>query len=670
MLLVISSGEELSYETALQFKNILNNCKLLNLYGCIIIIYLFIIIATETSGDILYFDYDEIKDIGDEDRLVPIGKELDEEIDIKIINDKTIKLPYKHIIECGKLYIFIIIINSTVKSDLICVGYSNKELNDSRFDNEGYYIIGDIVFSKIINQKKYYFYLGRTSKYQEKKKIGKFMRTYIIDNCLNKMSMFKENITFISQHNSKIICCVVPLLQYKNNITSKTIYDNIKSIVSKDVEIPTIDSIHIIEKIPRNSGKIDYKTLDEIYSKEYDFKIEKSLIDNKSLQSIYDAIVKIYMNLCKTINVDIYSNFLEIGGDSVLVFELLYLIKEYFSIEISNSEFKDNETPERLSKYIFSIINEDKCIKRKIEKTEKEESNKRMKNDVDIEEQKLNNLFSITRGGMIISNNCIEVENYTLVNSIVMDKCVDCSAIIYNVKNECNVCKNNIYLTIASHSGIVIIQCFKCKRIIIKHELKERIESSLSITKDNKYILTATYDGNIYVIDSENGKLIDKINTNTNNKMPCILKSPPGITNEYIFYGSYNKEVIVISIETLKIIERKEVNNDIFSQPIIIDDIYLCVCTITGNVYLFTINKHQPMILNEKWIVNLKGPVFATPIYNSTYRFICIPIVTGSVNIINIYGEIIRIINLNENVYFLCYLYINNRFIAIQLLIQ
>lgn len=648
----------------------------MNLYGCIIYIYIIIIIiATETSGDILYFDCDEMKDIGggDNDKLIPIGRELDEEIDIKIINDETIKLPYKHVIECGKLYIYNIYNkNSVVKSNLTCIGYSNKELNNSHFDNEGYYIIGDIVFSKIINQKKYFFYLGRTSKYQEKKKIGKFTRTYIIDNCLNEMLFFKENVTFISQHNGKIICCVVPMLKYKENITPKIIYDNIKNNVPKDVEIPTIDSIHIIEKIPRNNGKIDYRRLDENYSKEYYFKIEKSLIDSKSLQSIYDTIVKVYMNLCKTMKVDKDSKFLEIGGDSVLLFELLYLIKEYFNVEINNSEYKENETPEKLSKYIYSIVNEDKSIKRKIEEKE-EERMKRIKNDENIEEElveiKIKNPFSITRGGMIISNNYIDNQNYTLVNSITMDKCVDCSPIIYNVKNECNICRNNVYITIASHSGILIIQCFKCKKIIMKHELKERIESSLAITKDNKYILTATYDGNIYIIDSEYGKLINKICVNNHNKIPCILKSPPAITNEFLFYGSYNKEIIIISIETLTIIERKVVNNDIFSQPIIINDIYLCVCTITGNVYLFTINKDQQMVLNEKWIVNLKGPVFATPIFNSSFHFIIIPTVIGSVNIINMNGEIIRIINLNENVY-IFYLFINNRSIVVQLLIQ
>lgn len=71
-------------------------------------LFLYLFIATETSGDILFFDCDDLKNI--KEQIIPIGKELDYEIKIRVNNhDEMVNLPFDNIIEYGVMYIYIYI---------------------------------------------------------------------------------------------------------------------------------------------------------------------------------------------------------------------------------------------------------------------------------------------------------------------------------------------------------------------------------------------------------------------------------------------------------------------------------------------------------------------------------------------------------------------------------
>lgn len=430
----------------------------------------------------------------------------------------------------------------------------------------------------------------------------------------------EDSITFISDNNSIISCIIL-----KEDKSIIDIEKNMKEVLP-DYLIPKINNIHIVSNFPLlYNGKIDYDKLNNLYS--------FTSYDIPSNLSTIDSIIYLFKNICKNNNVNNNSNFFNCGGDSILLIELINQINKLYMINLNIEDIRNNPTPEMIN---LLIKHYNKKEKRKLIYYNKSNMVKKLHFNT--------NKFKITRGeyyNFIIPQIFLKPK---CLYTYYMRKCVDCSPIIFSHEISCLECNKNERVIIASHYGKIVLLCLYCGYEYWNYETKERIESSLSLTKDNKNVIIGTYSGNIHIFDIENGKRLCIINTNGE------IKSPFGITNDYVYIGNYNHELISISTFDWKIKLIIQLNGSVFSQPLIINDKYLCIITIIGDIIFYEILNNDK-ILNKLWNINSNQTIFSTPIINNEKNLLCISTVSGLIFIIDYKGNICNKININKNIY-------------------
>lgn len=103
-----------------------------------------------------------------------------------------------------------------------------------------------------------------------------------------------------------------------------------------------------LENMPRNiHGKIDTDKIIKLLGQQSD-----TFSDNKKLNYIESKLLNIWCQILKLEKVSIYDNFFFIGGDSLLVLEVLTEIKKDFNVDLSTDQFMESPTIVQLSALI------------------------------------------------------------------------------------------------------------------------------------------------------------------------------------------------------------------------------------------------------------------------------------------------------------------------------
>src|SRR3989344_4800541 len=319
---VFASGEALNKDTVLRFNSLIYKkfgTKLHNLYG-----------PTEATVDVSYFDCSVINT---ESKYVPIGKPI-KNIKLYILDKELHKLK---IGEEGELYI------SGVG---VARGYINNEkLTKEKFLDDPFeigmemYKTGDLAkclpdgnicyLDRIDNQVKIRGYRIELGEIEETiltfPGVSQAVVLAIGDNSIDK----KLVAFFKSSKEIKI--------------------DLIKSLISKSLPEYCIPSSFIrIEKMPIGShGKIDRKFLHDKYQ-------ENSQINyqNSEGKSLAEKISNIFSDVLKISEVDVNSNFFDLGGNSLQVINVLSIFGSTLNIRISIRDFFRNPTPNKLAELI------------------------------------------------------------------------------------------------------------------------------------------------------------------------------------------------------------------------------------------------------------------------------------------------------------------------------
>src|SRR3989344_3118701 len=308
--------------TVLRFNSLIYKkfgTKLHNLYG-----------PTEATVDVSYFDCSVINT---ESKYVPIGKPI-KNIKLYILDKELHKLK---IGEEGELYI------SGVG---VARGYINNEkLTKEKFLDDPFeigmemYKTGDLAkclpdgnicyLDRIDNQVKIRGYRIELGEIEETiltfPGVSQAVVLAIGDNSIDK----KLVAFFKSSKEIKI--------------------DLIKSLISKSLPEYCIPSSFIrIEKMPIGShGKIDRKFLHDKYQ-------ENSQINyqNSEGKSLAEKISNIFSDVLKISEVDVNSNFFDLGGNSLQVINVLSIFGSTLNIRISIRDFFRNPTPNKLAELI------------------------------------------------------------------------------------------------------------------------------------------------------------------------------------------------------------------------------------------------------------------------------------------------------------------------------
>lgn len=89
--------------------------------------------------------------------------------------------------------------------------------------------------------------------------------------------------------------------------------------------------------------------------------VQSDASDSPQSVSLKEAIVGIFQELLQVEDIDAESNFIRLGGDSLLVAVLMHRIYEQFHIEIDIDGFTDSPTPNRLADLIEAGMQSKKC---------------------------------------------------------------------------------------------------------------------------------------------------------------------------------------------------------------------------------------------------------------------------------------------------------------------
>ncbi len=327
---IFCSGEALLQNPVLDFyqisSEINSNTNVINLYG-----------PTEATVDVTYYDCPKF-----EKENLPIGKPIDN-TQIYIINEnKEILPPNKsgELIICG--------VN-------LARGYLKREqLTNEKFieinvfgEKKRAYKTGDLAY---FNSNGDIIYQGRIDR--QIKLRGFRIELDEIENNTLKIEGIKECSCILYNEGTDNACIVCFYVILNEHITS----DHIKSFLKEklpDYMVPSI--FKNIESLPLSSnGKVNKDKLLEILNTvSENKKIAKSNTIEKQLIQIWETILN-----KKISNTTL--NFFDIGGNSLLLMQMMINIQQVFSVKIEIIDLLENTTIKQLSNYIDSELKKNK----------------------------------------------------------------------------------------------------------------------------------------------------------------------------------------------------------------------------------------------------------------------------------------------------------------------
>lgn len=162
-----------------------------------------------------------------------------------------------------------------------------------------------------------------------------------IQNCIVK--------DFIASNHQHYLAAFYTLEDESESVAEETLVEEISK------KLPSYMLPNFFEKISsfnvNQNGKIDRKAL----SPEKLFSINDSMKSNRSMNSIQKEIKDIWSKIIGINNIDIDSNFFDIGGNSILLTQAFSEIEEKIGIDLNISDFFSYPSIKLLSEHISSI---------------------------------------------------------------------------------------------------------------------------------------------------------------------------------------------------------------------------------------------------------------------------------------------------------------------------
>lgn len=328
--LVACSAEPISGIFVKQWKKVLKDVKLINLYG-----------STEDCSDVTFYDTDEREEMTD---LVPAGKPISF-TKIYILNDNDKVVPPNII---GKI---------CVSGAAVSKGYINNQvLTDKVFkivtlyngEAQRLYFTGDIGY---IDKNYNLVVVGRYD-YQVKIR-GYLMELSDIEIVLKDLP-FVQNagvITVGEDNEDKSIIAYISLLD-KMAITKKEL---LKKAKEKLPEYMIPAKIIILDELPMTpNGKINRLALP---NPNKFFDIDDEYVEPRT--PMERVIKEIWENILGISKISVFDNFFEIGGDSLKAIQMIGHIRHIFSINYPIMELFTKPTISAMSNYVGNMEGEE-----------------------------------------------------------------------------------------------------------------------------------------------------------------------------------------------------------------------------------------------------------------------------------------------------------------------
>lgn len=322
--LCICSGEALPLALAKKFHATYPHAKLLNLYG-----------STEVSGDVSYYEFEADK------TFIPIGKPISN-TQIYVLDAYQQPTPIGFI---GDIY---------AGGDGLAQGYwqmpaeTQQKFIANPFSTGTMYHLGDV--------GRYHWdgnleYLGRSD--QQVKIRGMRIELREIENVLLSNPNVKQAfIAFHEQdtHHPLLIAYVI----LKDKAAHLTPYQDQQLLNFLKTDLPSMmvpNSVVVIDSFPQlPNGKVDTTQLITFYKHRH-IKESTTLITSTTEKMLTD----IYCQLLKIENIPPEFDFFMLGGNSLLMIQLIQRIKAVFQISIDIRDIFDRSSIAVLARYIEEI---------------------------------------------------------------------------------------------------------------------------------------------------------------------------------------------------------------------------------------------------------------------------------------------------------------------------
>jgi amino acid adenylation domain-containing protein/non-ribosomal peptide synthase protein (TIGR01720 family) len=293
---VFIAGEALKSDLVNRTKQKIKNAKIWNAYGpteCTVISSIFLANDWKKSN-------------------IPIGSPLTND-KYYVLNDDLSPVPIGVI---GELYI---------GGEGVARGYLNRtDLTETKFIPNPFiedyktkmYKTGDLVKwlpEGIIE------YSGRID--NQVKIRGMRVELGEIEAKLIEHPQIKEAVVVVDQHSSVARIIAYLILESNPSITVADIKNYLASLLPTHMLPSNYD---ILDSFPMNTnGKIDYRALPAV-----GFKTQVATKDLRELNEVEEKLLGVFKKVLQNDNVDIYDNFFEVGGDSILSIHLTMLANE------------------------------------------------------------------------------------------------------------------------------------------------------------------------------------------------------------------------------------------------------------------------------------------------------------------------------------------------------
>lgn len=300
---VFTSGEALEKHHVEKFKNLVSpakGIKLLNLYG-----------PTEATVEVSYFDCSEVENY----KKVPIGKPIDN-IQLYVLDKNNNLLPEKI---PGEL---------CIAGSGLARGYlNNQALTDEKFIRSNFndarlYRTGDLVRWLPDGNIEY---LGRID--HQVKIRGFRIELGEIENCMNMHSNVEASVVITKKFGHDDIR-IVAYYRLKNKAADIDFKACLRAFLP-DYMIPSV--FIAMDVIPfLSNGKLDINALPELASS------TKRVIGPRVYTNDYEKrLAAIWHQVLKTDEFDTDDNFYDVGGHSLLLIKMKYMIDSEFGINSS-----------------------------------------------------------------------------------------------------------------------------------------------------------------------------------------------------------------------------------------------------------------------------------------------------------------------------------------------
>lgn len=284
---------------------------------------------TETTVGCMIYEYnsDDTKQISND--IIPIGKGL-EHTKIYLLDELGRLCPNN---VQGQIYI---------GGSSVALGYTDRALTNERFiqnpfsndKNDILFITGDYAYW---NYRHEMIYVGR--KDEQKKVRGNRIEIAEIEACIQRSKLVNSSFTYVADNS--IISCVIGNEKYNK--------EKLLFFLKRWLPVHMIPNRIInMEHFPINlAGKIDIHQLKELVMN-YDEVEEKVFTDN----DIQEKIASIWQMTLHHSNFNVYDNFFDVGGNSILLLNMHTEIKK-INQNIELMDYFKYPSISELSRYLY-----------------------------------------------------------------------------------------------------------------------------------------------------------------------------------------------------------------------------------------------------------------------------------------------------------------------------